>query len=432
MPIKKIYVVVIAAILIVAVVIAAYFVIPKAPTGAPPIKIGAIHPFTGPAARTGENFKDAVLLAIEDATKEGILPLEVDGVKRNVTIFWIDSESDPEKALKAYTEAIVKEKCDVMFGIWHSSVAMALQEVSTKYGIIHFGSLGESQYGCYAREKNPNASRYFFKMWPCPPKYEGLVGIAYKDIIDKGLWKPRNNKFAVLVEDTDYGRGVGEAARDSIIESIGFECVSFDVFSLSPPETEFYPLLTKYKNLDVSLVFFAATGLPSSVAFMKQQKEVGLNALINSHGISWFSLEDWYPAVGSEGSNYITCMDTPAVVTTEQKEFVDRFKNKYGFSPSIAAAGIQGYDGMLMLLKAIKTAKTLNAEVLRETILSTVYKGVWSTYEFARESCPEAHYMEVKVGRDRFFAPMRQWINGTDYVVWPTELATKPFEVPPT
>src|SRR5687768_15968764 len=44
-----------------------------------PLKIGSFGPVTGPASRTGDEFKNGVALALEDARAAGDLPLTIDG-----------------------------------------------------------------------------------------------------------------------------------------------------------------------------------------------------------------------------------------------------------------------------------------------------------------------------------------------------------------
>jgi branched-chain amino acid transport system substrate-binding protein len=88
------------------------------------LKIGVEGPFTGPNARVGEEFWGAVTMAFE-AINWTIGDYKVEIMK-------IDDESDPEKATRAYEEAVVKQKIDAGLIGWHSSVAVALMEVAAK------------------------------------------------------------------------------------------------------------------------------------------------------------------------------------------------------------------------------------------------------------------------------------------------------------
>jgi branched-chain amino acid transport system substrate-binding protein len=98
-----------------------------------PLKIGCKGPFTGPASRTGDEIKNGVAMAIEDARADGDLPLVIDGEEREVEIVFIDSQSSPEEAVKAVTDAITRQGVQFIANGWHSSVAMALLDAEAPY-----------------------------------------------------------------------------------------------------------------------------------------------------------------------------------------------------------------------------------------------------------------------------------------------------------
>src|SRR3546814_12161249 len=99
---------------------------------------------------------------------------------------------------------------------WHSSVAMAVSEAESGMNIVHIGHGGESQYICEKINKDPEKYRHWFKGWASPPIFAGLYGDPLKHLMEQGLWKPKSMKAAVVVEDTDYGRGWGAALRHSL------------------------------------------------------------------------------------------------------------------------------------------------------------------------------------------------------------------------
>ena len=80
---------------------------------------------------------------------------------------------------------------------------------------------------------------------------------AAQELHRSGVWTPANSRAAVLVEDTDFGRGWGEAAIKSLGEA-GARSMPYDVTALD--ETEFGPLLLKYRAQQVSLVGMTSTG----------------------------------------------------------------------------------------------------------------------------------------------------------------------------
>lgn len=436
-PARRLISIVIAVIVIVAAVVVSYYFLALRPTPAPevvptapPIKIALIPPLTGPAARTGKELQDAIYFTYEELKAAGKIPVEVDGELRDLEFIWLDSKSDPEEAVKAYEDAIVRLGADILGWNWHSSVAMALFKISTRYGKIHWADVGESQYICYEREKNPEESKYWFKCWACPPYYASLFPQALEDAMKAVGYEPRNKRVALLVEDTDYGLGMADALKEAF-EELGWTVVSIDRFTLSPPETEFGPIIMKYKTYDVSLVYQVSTGLPSMVAFLKQAHEAGLRAFKASFGVGFFSVDEWYPVL-KEASDYVLSMDSVMFVTEEQKAWAEKFKEKYGYMPSPVVSAYWAHDLLCMLVEALHRAKTLNPEVLRRTLLDMKYKGLMMTIDIAEEPIPgKAHYMEVVAGLEGFYFPLVQWIEGEPVVLWPQDIATGKLEIPP-
>ena len=391
------------------------------------VKIGVMAPFTGPASRTGDAFKKGVTMAIEDAKAKGELPLKVDGKQYDVEVVWVDSESSPEKAVKAVTDAINRQGVKFMVTGWHSSVAMAVMDAEAPFKIVHIGHQGESQFISEKINKDPEKYRGWFKGWPSPPIFAGLYGEPLKHFLDKGLWKPENRKAAVLVEDTDYGRGWGEALHDSL-KSAGFDPLAYDVTALD--ETEFTPLLTKYKAQKVSVVAMTSTGSVSASNFVKQFRNANLKALLLGHGLTWFS--EWYDLTG-DASDFTVTMDSARAIAPWQKEWVERYKAKFNEEPSISAAG-QPYDYFRMSMQVINKAGTFDFDTLVKTVHESPYKGVWHLYKFSREAGPYALAPnEVMTGgfMDGFFFPMVQLMKGETKIIYPVDYAEAEFKQPP-
>ena len=120
------------------------------------LKIGSMGPFTGPASRTGAEIKNGVMLALEDAKAAGEIPgrrrrqeaRRRGGVGRRAS-------TSPETGIKAYTDAITRQGIQFAMNGWHSSVAMAVSELTSTYKIVHVGDLGETQFLAEKMAKDP-------------------------------------------------------------------------------------------------------------------------------------------------------------------------------------------------------------------------------------------------------------------------------------
>jgi branched-chain amino acid transport system substrate-binding protein len=168
----------------------------------------------------------------------------------------------------------------------------------------------------------------------------------------------------------------------------------------------------------------------SASNFVKQFRQQNVPALLLAHGLSWFS--EWYELTG-EASDYALAIDSPHVIADEQEAWVERYKEKFGIDPGIAASGIT-YDYMRMALQILNKAGTLDFDTLVETTYETPYRGVWNYYQFAREPGPNALAPgEVMTGNfmEGFFFPTVQLMEGEAKVIWPLDFAKAEFQVPP-
>ncbi len=325
------------------------------------IKIGVIGPFTGPAARVGEEFKGATQMAFEQVGyKVGDYKIELK---------WIDSESDAEKAARAYEQAIVKDKIDCGFLDWHSWVSVSCMEVAAKYKIPHFFAIGGTEIVNEKYESDPD--KYFYwvgKGWPVPEKLSIAYVETLEEAIDKGAWKPRNKKVAIYGVDNDWGRGFATALGDQF-EDAGWQVADKEWVALG--ETEFYPMLKKLKSLDVSVIAGTMSDPPSVSSFIKQSREIGINSLIITDGLGWVG--EWYELTG-DASNFVIDQ-IPQWTTPEAKKFSEDFKAKYGFEPGASSGGLC-YDLARYMIKVLQTCNEKYDAIDREKLVKIAKEEV--------------------------------------------------------
>ena len=386
------------------------------------IKIGVIGPFTGPAARVGEEFKASTQMAFEAVNyKIGDYKVE---------LVWIDSESDAEKAARAYEQAIVKDKIDCGFLDWHSWVSVSCMEIAAKYKIPHFFAIGGTEIVNEKYESDPD--KYFYwvgKGWPVPEKLSISYVTTLEEAIDKGLWKPKNKKVAMYGVDNDWGRGFAKALR-SQFEDAGWEVVSEDWVALG--ETEFYPMLKKLKSLDVSVIAGTMSDPPSVSAFIKQSREIGIESLIICDGLGWVG--EWYELTG-DASNYVIDQ-IPQWVTPEAKKFAAEFKERYGIEPGASTGGLS-YDLARYLIKVLERCNEKYGVIDREHLVKiakeevmtgklTFDNGVMTKkYQYTPETFPDP-----VVDKDHYIFPVIQYFDGKGKIIWPDEWKEQDLQIP--
>ena len=390
------------------------------------IKIGVMGPHSGPAARVGQDIQEGVSFALEDARAAGDLPVTVDGEARDIEFIWVDSESSPEKGVRAIRRAITEDEVDLLMFGWHSSVGLAVIDVSAEYGTVHFGSLPATDG--ISRKILDEGYTHYFKGWPVIGAMAEQYVVALNDWKDSGLWDPAVKKAAILIEDSDWGRGWGNSIRTKLEES-GWEVVSEDVTKMD--ETGFGALMTKYRALGATLVGFTYNNPASVFAAVKAHADAGLEGMLFAEGMGWFP--NWHEGTG-DAANFAVSMDSPRALTDTQMEWLARYNEKYGHDASPASGG-HAYDYARMLINGMAEAGTLDSATLSDVLLNLEYTGIWHHYAFAKAAGDSAMApYEVKTGpfMQGFSFPMVQYNNGESKVIWPPEHAEAEFQAPPT
>ncbi|MEJ2598015.1 MAG: ABC transporter substrate-binding protein [Anaerolineales bacterium] len=392
-------------------------------TGEKVFKIGVLGPFTGPSARTGDEFKVSAQMAL-DKINSTIGDYKIEPV-------WIDSQSDPEKATRAYEEAVVKDGIQASTLGWHSSVAVALMELTAKYKIPHFFGFGATEVVNQKFNSDPKYQYWTTKGWPSPALLSENYVTAIDDAIKAGDWTPDQKTAAIYGEDTDWGRSFGEGLAGQL-EDAGWKVVDKQYFPLD--QTEFYPLLNKFKDENVALLAGTSTAPPSLSAFIKQADEVGLKSLIIADGLGWVG--EWYNLTG-KSSNYVVDQ-IPGWTTDASKQFAADFKAKSGLEPSPSSGGL-AYDGMSFFLKVLQTTYDDTGELSSEAFFSTIKNKVWTgqlTYTTDDGAIVMTKYDFSKppdpiVGKGYYTFPVLQYMDGVGQYIWPPEFANAKLAAKP-
>lgn len=380
-------------------------------------KLGVLGPFTGPAAKSGNEMKDAATMAIDEiGSKIGDYKIE---------LVYIDDQSDPSKGTNAYAEAI--ERKGVQAGIlnWNTAVTVAIQPMLAKYRVPHFFCLGAGKAGIDKWESMPPEDRYLImKGWPIPQK---LV-VGYVDLLNnaesKAIWKPAKKLAALWGEDTDWGRSlVGGMA--SGLQKNGWEIFTEEYFDLK--KTDFYPFINKCKRAGVTLLAGSSSGVASVSAIIKQQREVGFKGLVIADGLGWVG--DWYKMTGPASDGVLDMQ--PQLATDAQRAWVAKFKKRFNYDPSPSAAGM-AYDYANFFVKIAKRALEKYGELNSETITKIGREEVAEgklTYSRAEGALMHARYgtdassrPDPKISPADFFFPVIQYRKGSGVNVFPDDV----------
>jgi len=386
------------------------------------LKVALCVPITGESAKSGAGIRDTALMAFED------IGYMIGDYAIDLRI--VDITTDPEKGALALEQAIVRDNVEVAILGWYTSVSMACMDVSVKYQIPYYYNNGAGTSLDEKWRTDPEKYNiYIGKTWP-PTDF---LSVIYVDLLNDataaGTWSPRNNKIAIYGGDNDWGRSVaGDLAQG--FTNIGWDKVFEDYF----PEgaTDFYAMLSKIKASDASLVAGTASSPASMAAFLKQARELEINAIIIADGFS--ENGEWYSLTGDAANYVIDCR--PVFFNEAGFEFNRRFQEKYGYAPSAACEGVH-WDHTNNFIETCRQTLEIYGELNSETLYhygrDYVYTG---RYEYtggitqrAFKWTPETAPSPV-VGEDYFYASVIQFIDGEMISVYPENRKVADFIVP--
>ena len=177
----------------------------------------------------------------------------------------------------------------------------------------------------------------------------------------------KKKKAAVILDNSsDYSKGLDDVFRAKFKE-LGGEVIPTQ-YTYTQGDTDFRSLLRRVVGQKPDVIFipgyYREVGL-----LLKQARQMGITIpFLGGDGWDSPDLHELAGGKAVEGS-YISSHFSPDDQDPKVQSFVKMYKEKYSESPGAMAA--LGYDGMLVIADALKRAKTLDPEGIKQAINST-------------------------------------------------------------
>lgn len=387
------------------------------------LKIGVLGPFTGPSASTGTQMKNATTMAFEE--------IDYRIGDYDVELVWIDSQSDPETASSAYEKAIKEGKIQAGILNWHSSVAIAVMEVTARNKTPHFFGSGSSTIVDQKFHTSPEFYGYWnFKGWPGTPQITSLYVSVLEDAIADNFWDIKEKRVALFGEDTDWGRGFGNAIKPHLEEN-GWDIVYEEYSALD--ESDFSAVVKELEEQEVTLIAGTATGDVFFSEFLKEVEKSELDAIVIADGLGWVG--NWYELTGS-ASNYVLDQ-IPGWPTDKALAFAEEYETRWEETPSPSSSGL-AYDYTRFFIKIAQATYDKYGEINNETLYKFGQEEVQTGQLTYTDGIlmPEYKYTENTVpnpvvGMEYYTFPVRQYMDGESLIIWPNEWKEADFQTKP-
>jgi len=300
-----------------------------APVHADEVKVGLLSQYSGTYSWWGQEYDRGVELFLsENGGKVGDHTITV--IKRD------EGGTNPQRARQLAQELIVRDKVQYLTGGVFTPTVMGTADVvdqtKTPYVFINAATSAIT-------DKTPYFVRVGYTSWAyCVPlmkwAYEQGAREAVTIVADYAPGADIENSFNTVFKD------LGGKIKENIRVPLG--------------TTDFSTYLQRVADSGVKHVFMFMPVGPMSAGFIKAFQQRGLGA----DGIKLYAgaetQESDLPAIGDSAQGIITALHySPYLDTQRNKDFVAKYKAKFGKDaiPSLASMG--AYDAMTVIAKMI-------------------------------------------------------------------------------
>jgi branched-chain amino acid transport system substrate-binding protein len=389
-----------------------YYFVGQEPVSTDAIKFGHAVPLTGAQAEQGKYHLEGVAIALDEINAAGGV------LGRNISVIWADDESKIETGVSVTERLISMDKVDVLTGGFASSISLAEMDVVANYKIpwIISGSVSSS---IATKIASVPKYQYIFKLSGNSTGW----GLAYSDFISyitaNGTYTPRTKTYAVIIEDTDWGRS-NLALVNSTLAAIGWQNVDVEAVQLA--QADYYSILTKIQALNPDVLISFQTSLPAAVALGKQYRELSLKILYLPAELP--GRADYKTVAGNDTVEQLPWVMFPAInpSRSEAASFISKYQARWGRSP--VASACVAYTVMYVMANAIKKAGSLDPDAIKAALLQTDFNGPIGRYVFYQTT------HEGITGLGYQSGGTYQIFGGTNYYVFPLDRAERQFVIP--
>ncbi len=389
------------------------FVFPGAPvsmSAEPPkeVLVGNLHPLTGPIAPIGTHISRAIKLAVEEINASGGIK-SLGGAK--IKLIDADTEGKPDLAMQE-CEKLIREGVTAIIGAFQSATTFTSTAVAEKYKVPYIVPVS------VADEITERGFKYVFRN-------NGKGDWNARDTIDyivylNKLTGSKNNKLALIYEDTIYGQTTAKAARKYAADA-KIAIVANLPYPANAPDLT--PVLMKLKQAKPNFVI-GLSYVQDAILILNGVKDlrIDLDAFIGT-GSGYSNPQILQIGKAAE---YMICLDAlnGDLKIKGLKEADERFFKKY--NTHMDGASSLSYVGVYILKDALERAGSADREKLRNALAAT------NLAIGEKGNISSAPIKYDKNGQIDWHNMFKQIINGQFVSVYPPDLAPQKavFPVP--
>jgi branched-chain amino acid transport system substrate-binding protein len=317
----------------------------------PPIRIGAFLSATGPAAFLGDPEQKTLEMYVEQLNKEGGV------IGRKLELVAYDDGGDAEKARTFAKRLIEQDKVDAIVGGTTTGTTMAVVPL-VEQAQIPFVSLAGAVVIVEPVKK------WVFKT---PHTDRMACEKIFTDMKARNL-----TKIGVISGTGGFDKSMRQECLN-VAKNFGITIAADETYGAA--DTDMTAQLTKIRNAQVQAVVNPGFGQGPAIV-TKNYRQLGMTMpLYQSHGVASKQFIELagaaaegvrLPAAALLVADVLPAGDKQKpVVTSYKKAYAERYKT------DVSTFGGHAYDGLFIVVEALKRAKTADKAKLRDAIEAT-------------------------------------------------------------
>lgn len=362
------------------------------------LKVGVILPLTGEKAKFGEIEKKSFEMARDEINAAG----GINGKK--IDFVFEDDTGRPDVARAAAEKLITRDKVVMLGGGYGSSETFAIAGVAQQGRIPFLVNTGSDD------KITTRGWDYIFRLNPPVSEYPIGLESFLAEVV-----KPKT--AAILYENTNFG-SAGSKEFKQICERLGIKLVLSEGYQSGG--VDFKPILVKVKQANPDLVYMISYIMDASM-LMRQSMELRISPKVYVGGAAGFTLPEFPANCGKAAEMvYSATLWYQTLPFPGAKEYYDNFVKKYGTETEYH--GAEAYAAAYVIADALKRTKSTTPDDVRSALAATDMMTVFGPVKFVS-------YGQMK-NQNKLPTYLVQWINGKLELVWPKDVATKPYVYP--
>jgi branched-chain amino acid transport system substrate-binding protein len=411
-----------------------------------PIKVGVVLPVTGSMAKFGEIEKWSFEMALEEINAKG----GVNG--RKIELLIEDTTGKPDVGRAAAEKLITKDKVVMLGGGYSSSVTYAVAGVAINKGfpfLVNTGSAdkitepssftasGRKAADLAKKAKKETDAAMKASLMAEIAKLQAMADSEAKGIMDRFaifrlnppvseyasgletfLSEVVKPKTAVILHENSLFGTKGASSFGKSCKKLGIKVLLTEGYEAGA--VDFKPMLSKVKSLNPDIVYMISYIMDASL-LMNQSMELRMNPKLFVGGAAGFTLPEFAQNTGKAGEKVVSAtLWHQSLAIPGAKEYFDNFKKRY--KKDTEYHGAEAYSAMYVIADVLKRAKSLDPKGIKAALAATNMKTVFGPVKFISYA--------KKIHQNKLRTYMVQWQNGHLEMVWPAELASKPYVYP--